>query len=190
MSQGNHSYKRWKWVEIVNETEARVLMEFVHPSYSTQKIYLNDRKEHMIEVLMHRSFFYVKEQIPGQPAHMIKWRLIRRIFDYPMELQSEDQMILNYFSPCFQRYMVLDKKTKQFVIKDTVTDQFVKKVPKDLMTYTDVDHVIETLNRFKWVNISTFLIVNEEGIEKLVDIDNDFKEIEFNYRPLFTEIDS
>jgi hypothetical protein len=45
------------------------------------------------------------------------------------------------------------------------------------------------LNRFRFLDSSTFIIANEEGIEKKIDIENGFKEIDFNYRPLFDEID-
>ena len=63
------------------------------------------------------------------------------------------------------------------------------KIPKEMMSFTDVNQVLHVFNRFKWVDERTFLIVNEEGMEKLIDIDDGFKELAFNYRPLFTSID-
>ena len=36
-----------------------------------------------------------------------------------------------------------------------------------------------------WVDNDTIKIVNKEGIEKLIDIRNNFREIEFNLIPLF-----
>ena len=33
LKQGFHTYKRWKWVEIVDENTARIIMEYTHPSY-------------------------------------------------------------------------------------------------------------------------------------------------------------
>lgn len=38
-----------------------------------------------------------------------------------------------------------------------------------------------------WVDNDTVRIVNNEGIERLVDLKNNFKEIEFNKIPLFNK---
>jgi hypothetical protein len=39
--------------------------------------------------------------------------------------------------------------------------------------------------RFKWVDSDTIKIINKEGIEKKIDLKDNFKEIEFNIVPLF-----
>ena len=41
------------------------------------------------------------------------------------------------------------------------------------------------MRRMSWVTEDYLLIVNDEGIERLVDVSNNFKEIEFNFIPLF-----
>lgn len=41
------------------------------------------------------------------------------------------------------------------------------------------------MNRFKWIDESTIRVINKEGIEKIVDMKNGFKEVEFNVIPLF-----
>lgn len=41
---------------------------------------------------------------------------------------------------------------------------------------------------FKWIDSSTIRLINKEGIEKIIDIDNGFKEIAFCAVPLFEEI--
>jgi hypothetical protein len=56
------------------------------------------------------------------------------------------------------------------------------------MTFEDANKANLVINRFKWLTESTFLIVSEEGIEKIVDMDDGFKEVEYNYRPLFNGI--
>lgn len=47
------------------------------------------------------------------------------------------------------------------------------------------DTSITAALRFMWVDNDTVRIVNPEGIERLVDLKNNFKEIEFNKIPLF-----
>ncbi|CDW84989.1 wd-40 repeat protein [Stylonychia lemnae] len=46
--------------------------------------------------------------------------------------------------------------------------------------------ICTVLNRMKFIDDETFQIVSEDGIEKIIHIDDGFKELEFNYRPLFT----
>ena len=62
------------------------------------------------------------------------------------------------------------------------------RIPKDLMTVEGKEDPAQVINRFKWLTTETFLIVSKEGVEKLVHIDDGFKEINYNYRPLFTDI--
>ena len=62
-------------------------------------------------------------------------------------------------------------------------------MPKDLLTFKDIEvGAFKVLNRCCWLENNLFLITNEEGIEKIIDIDNNFNEINFNARPLFNEI--
>lgn len=44
------------------------------------------------------------------------------------------------------------------------------------------------INRLEWQNSSILRIASKEGVEKFIDIDDDFKEINFNVIPLFSEI--
>lgn len=43
----------------------------------------------------------------------------------------------------------------------------------------------ELMSRFKWIDSNTVRIVNFEGIEKIVDMKNNFRELEYNVIPLF-----
>lgn len=44
---------------------------------------------------------------------------------------------------------------------------------------------VEVMNRFMWVDQSTIRIINREGVEKLLDLKDNFREIEYNVIPLF-----
>jgi hypothetical protein len=52
----------------------------------------------------------------------------------------------------------------------------------------DANSFVYSMNRMKWLDYSTILIVNEEGIEKILNIDNNFEEVSFNARPMFREL--
>lgn len=44
---------------------------------------------------------------------------------------------------------------------------------------------VSVAQRFMWIDNDTIKVVNTEGIERLVDLKNNFKEIEFNRIPMF-----
>ena len=44
---------------------------------------------------------------------------------------------------------------------------------------------VAVAHRFSWIDNDTVKIVNNEGIERLVDLKNNFREIEFNRIPMF-----
>lgn len=48
--------------------------------------------------------------------------------------------------------------------------------------------VTEYAKRFKWIDSKTIRLVNKEGIEKIIDIENGFNEIAFSAVPLFEEV--
>lgn len=174
----------------MSETEVKVHLEYIHPHFSDwQYVFLNKEKDRMIEVQsFFRCFFYRRVPVPGQPEHVCKWELIRRIADYPTDLQVDYQR-LEFFSPSFSRYIVADKKAKQYVIKDSYIDREISRIPIEIMTFEDANKANIVINRFKWIDETKFLIINEEGIEKIIDIEKGYNnEVEYNYRPLFNEI--
>jgi len=56
------------------------------------------------------------------------------------------------------------------------------------MEVVDGKNPQKLMNRFKWINNSQFMIVSKEGMERLINIDKNYIEESYNYRPLFNEI--
>jgi hypothetical protein len=82
--------------------------------------------------------------------------------------------------------MLPDTKNLNFVIKDTFTGQELCVVPNEITTFNNNDESIKrAVNRMKWIDKNILLITNKDGIEKLIDMDNNFAEISYNVRPLF-----
>ena len=52
------------------------------------------------------------------------------------------------------------------------------------------ESIKEIMNRFLWIDDNTIKLINRDGMEKTLDIADDFSEIEYNMIPLFdyTEI--
>jgi hypothetical protein len=79
----------------------------------------------------------------------------------------------------------LCKKRKLFVIQDFITGKELFEVPKDIMKYTKKGGVDKVINRFKFVDNSSFKIMSEEGVEELIDFKKGFSDISFNKIPLY-----
>ena len=75
----------------------------------------------------------------------------------------------------------------QFKIKDTESNAVLFVVPKDLMPLSKGQDPSKVINRFKFLDSKTFIVVNEQGLEKKVSIDSNFEELQFNLRPMFNE---
>lgn len=73
-------------------------------------------------------------------------------------------------------------------MKDSISSQVIGKIPKDIMNCGEDEDPITVINRFLWLSTDAFIIISEDGFEKNINIDNNFKEVGYNYRPLFNEI--
>jgi hypothetical protein len=47
----------------------------------------------------------------------------------------------------------------------------------------------EVMNRFKWIDEDRIKVINKEGIEVIIDINDKFKEIEYSVIPLFDSVE-
>jgi hypothetical protein len=105
------TFKRWINLEIKNEKEVKINLEYVHPSYAKEWLFINEKKDRLIVILVNYRCFYYKAAAlnddPNRP-YRIKWQVIRQINDYPGDLENDAQR-LEFFSPDFSRYIVLDK---------------------------------------------------------------------------------
>lgn len=70
------------------------------------------------------------------------------------------------------------------MIRDSFTQEIRYNIPEWLMEFHE-DEFMNVALRFTWIDNETVKIVNPEGIERLVDLKNNFKEIEFNRIPLY-----
>ena len=87
-------------------------------------------------------------------------------------------------SPCFEYYIDLDRAVNRFVIKDTITSTLIYTISEDLMD-SKSENPRDIMNRFMWIDKDRIRIANKEGIEKIIDLKNNFEEFEFNVIPLF-----
>eukprot|EP00347_Sterkiella_histriomuscorum_P022786 403337167 len=186
--------KRWKYIEIKSETEVTTHLEFYHPSYPKEWIFINQDKTKMImSGSDYQTFIFnvipdpVLQKREGD-ANVVRWQLIRKIQDYPTNFSS-DYHSQEFFTPNFTRYIIYNEGENQFLIKDTYTEQILYYIPKELMTVEADRKPEHVINRIKFLNERILKIISEDGVEKLLDMDDGFKDLSYNFRPLFNEID-
>lgn len=155
-------------------------------------MYINNSKSDplMIERISYsKVYLYRAERVR---ENLIKWNLIRQIENFDADLESDGCDFLVYvpfYSPDFSYHIEMNRKEKCFNIRETITNKFIKTIPKDLMYYDAKMLPVETVNRMQWIDNRLIRIVNVEGIEKIVDFQDGFKEIAFNSIPAFIDSD-
>ena len=104
------NYKKYYYVELVGPRELKIHLEFVHPHYGYQRVFINKNMDKMITILLnYRTFVYNRVNTDPSDETKYKWQVLRGIKSYPNELDN-DPKFLEFFSPCFTRYMTVDKK--------------------------------------------------------------------------------
>ena len=105
--------------------------------------------------------------------------------------------MLENVSPSFLYYVDVDLAAEKYVIRDMSTEEILHKIPSYLMRCDKKDPGA-SFKKFKWVGDEMFKVLNNTGMEKLVDIGTDFKQEQFNqtcnyvddvekYRNFFTD---
>jgi hypothetical protein len=85
------SYKRYKLIDIKNEDEVEVALEFIRPTFNFQLIFINKQKDRMIEILTNqRAFIYKRKTLEG---NLVEWEYIKKIPEYSQEIQSNNDTL-------------------------------------------------------------------------------------------------
>ena len=135
----------------------------------------------MLERHEQNVFVYKRYDKPRDPSDYTKtgalevnWIFVRRINRFPHDLANIT--FVNYlFSPNFMYYLDFNKVQNKFVIKKTLDQLDKVQIPSGLMNPGDGKEVALVGKKFQWLNNSTFRVINDDGIEKTVDIENNCK---------------
>jgi hypothetical protein len=70
-------------------------------------------------------------------------------------------------------YLDFNKNEKKFVIKNTLDQTDFKKIPTGIMHPGDGKDIALVGKKFQWLTNTTIRVINEDGIEKTLDITKD-----------------
>lgn len=68
----------------------------------------------------------------------------------------------------FRLFIDVNKAQKQFIIRDMYTEEEILKIPLYLMNYEK--DPLEAILRIKWIGNEAIKIINDEGMEKIFEI--------------------
>jgi len=81
------------------------------------------------------------------------------------------------FSPGFTKYIDVDSSQTHIIIRDTLrNEQLIASIPEQLLSSKN-EKLLDIVRRFHWIDEDTIQVINSEGVERLVDVTNNFKEI-------------
>lgn len=81
------------------------------------------------------------------------------------------------FTPSFNKYLDMDDTHTKFIIRSTHNhEKIITTIPDELMSVKD-EAVEDVVRRFRWINDFQIHIINHEGIERIIDINDNFREI-------------
>ena len=142
------TYKKYYLLELVGPKEIKIHLEFVHPHYGYQRVFFNKDLTKMITILLnYRTFVYKRVNTDPTDETKFKWQVIRCIKSYPNDLDNEPKF-LEFFSPCFTRYLTIDKKLDQYLVRNVDDGSEVLRVPREILTPDKkTDNVKHTTNR-------------------------------------------
>jgi len=89
------------------------------------------------------------------------------------------------FSPNFKKFVDLDEQNGRLVIRDSHNhEKVISKIPTEILSIKS-EKVEDVMRRFRWLSEDLIHVISHEGIERIIDVTNDFKEVAFNFIPLY-----
>lgn len=177
-------YYDCKILTILNEKEMKEQCNFIQVFESTEnflRIYFSDDLQYMLERQQNQKVF-IKKRVDYEGG-FCKWKSIIHLKQFPMDLSELCQA--NFlFSPDLMYHLDYDKTLNVFTIKDTLTQMVYKNIPTGLMN-PKKEKVQDIARRFKWIDNTKIMVINNEGMEKIIDVKNNFAEIGYGVVPHF-----
>lgn len=167
-------------VTLVSEREARIVRRFRFPMYkSYQRLYFSEDNNLMLE------------QLEGRKVQLYEWfgdsgstkngvfQIVKRLHMYPYHLEPRTPF-LTLNTPCFERYIDFNDEIEAFVIIETRTQKQIAKIPRTALFMNGKETPVLMMKRFKWMDSRFFKYITAGGIERIIDTQDDFKEVGYN----------
>ncbi|CDW88905.1 wd-40 repeat protein [Stylonychia lemnae] len=194
MSCDDYKYRVFREVEIINEREMKIHMEYIFPVSAKNDVYLiSNNKKDLLIARDSLGWTCLYKVIPAKDSvSRNKLVVLKNIPDFPLRLHHHYRYRLDFFSPDFTKFIGYNWDSKTYYLVDTFTGD-KNEISLDYLSqhseqYPKISPQM-VINRFEWIDEKVFRICSEDGLEKLIDTEDNFNEISFNQIPLFNQIE-
>lgn len=106
--------------------------------------------------------------------------MVQKLLKYPTQLMpNTPYQYLN--SPDFSKYIDYEENFNIFILRDLRTQELIAKIPHSSMKLRGGETPTELMKRFEWIDNRHFKFITVGGVERLIDIEQDFEEKEYNF---------
>ena len=157
-----------------------------------QHFFFSSDMQFMLERLVGaRAFLYKRVHNRDRTKETsVRWELVHRFTQFPTDLCEVTQYPY-IFSPDFSMYLDVDRKNKQFLVRDSFTQECKFVFPDYIMSCKE-EPISTVASRFMWADNQTVKIINGQGVERKIALIEDkatreisFREEQFNVVQLF-----
>ncbi|CDW83568.1 wd-40 repeat protein [Stylonychia lemnae] len=169
------TYREFKLIEIISPEEVKVHFTYIHPYYGINVYYRicfsEDLNFMFIRLINQKNFIYQRES--KVQSDYITWKLYSRIYQF--DFQISDLVFTNYItSPDLKYFLDYDNINKKYLIRDTKSSTKIYEIPKTLINVNEKNYK-SLVKGFKWIDSETIRFIDQEGIEAIIELNNNFK---------------
>jgi hypothetical protein len=133
----------------------------------------------MIEQLDNRRVMLYEWFADGKSEKEGKFVMINKLHMYPYNIEPHTPF-LTLNTPCLKKYIDFDEQINSWVIKCTRTQRILHKIPRIALFMNGKETPSLMMRRFKWIDSRFFKYLTPGGIERLIDTEDEFKEVNYN----------
>lgn len=131
------------------------------------------------------------EQLEGRKVQLYEWfpepgsskngtyQIVKRLHMYPYHLEPKTPF-LTLNTPCFERYINFNDSIESFELIETRTQKQIAKIPRHALFMNGKETPELMMKRFKWLDSRFFKYITSGGIERIIDTQDNFKEVGYN----------
>jgi hypothetical protein len=173
-------FHQFQLVKIVHEKEVKILRKFIHPVYKTyQRLYFSENYNLMFEELENKIVILYEWYPEGDSLNEGKWAIVKRLHKYPDQLEPKTPF-LTLNTPNFEKYIEFDETLDKWVLRKTRTQEIITQIPKNALFMNGKEDAALMIRRFKWIDNRYFKYLTPGGIERMIDTEDKFKEVNYN----------
>lgn len=105
--------------------------------------------------------------------------LVKRLHKFPDQIEPKTPF-LTLLTPDFEKYIEFDEQLDKWVLRETRTQRLISQIPRNALFKNGRESPELMIRRFKWMDNRYFKYLTPGGIERQIDTQDGFKEVNYN----------